>query len=101
MGPSKLIIESVPAEFEGVLDTVCLVRATLCSRYKTAEANFPKINEKAFDGVWEEIYTEYVRLAKDLEGVEVKMIEKRKFDSVEDSDMDDGHFLNNKRGRVD
>ena len=101
MGPSKLIIESVPAEFEGVLDTVCLVQATLCSRYKTAEANFPKINEKAFDGIWKQIYTAYVRLAKDLEGVEVKMIEKRKFDSVKDSDMDDGHFLNNKPGQVD
>ena len=40
-------------------------------------------------------------LAKELEGIEVKMIEKRKFYSVEDSDMDDGHFLNNKQGRVD
>jgi hypothetical protein len=47
-------------------------------------------------------------LAKRFEGLEVKMmdlkVEKWKFDTVEDedvSDMDDGHFLNNKRGRVD
>ena len=91
----------MPAEFKEVLDTIFIVQATLCSCYKTVEAIFPKINEKAFDGIWEEIYTEYVRLANELEGVEVKMIEKWKFDSVEDLDMDDGHFLNNKQGRVD
>jgi len=76
-------------------------------RYKVAEADLSKIDEKAFDGVWQSIHTEYNMLAKHFKGLEVKMmdlkVEKRKLDTMEDdddSDIDDGHFLN-KRGRVD
>jgi hypothetical protein len=111
LGLPKKIIALVPREFELLVDTVALVRHTLCSRYKTAEEDLPKVdekglpkvNEKAFDGVWQEIHREYAELARDFRrlGLKVKMTEKRKFDTVEDSDMNDGHFLNNKRGRVD
>jgi hypothetical protein len=93
--------------------TVSLVRNILCHRYKVAEANLPKIDEKAFDGIWQSIHTEYDMLAKHFKGLEVKMmdfkVEKRKLDTMEDDDdlnmdddsgMDDGHNLN-KRGRVD
>jgi hypothetical protein len=108
LGLPKTIIAHVPSEFEWLVDTVSFVRNILCRRYKIAEADLPKVNEKAFDGVWQSIHAEYDMLAKRFEGLEVKMmdlkVEKRKFDTVEDedvSDMDDGHFLNNKRGRVD
>jgi len=107
LGLPKTIIAHVPSEFEWLVDTVSLVRNILCHRYKVAEADLPEIDGKAFDGLWQSIHTEYDMLAEHLKGLEVKMmdlkVEKRKLDTMEDdndSDMDDGHFLN-KRGRVD
>jgi hypothetical protein len=108
LGLPKTITAHVPSELEWLVDTVSLVRNTLCDSYKVAEAHLPEIDEKAFDGVWQSFHTEYDLLAKRFKGLEVKMmdlkVEKRKFDTMEDdddSDMDDGQFLNNKRGRVD
>ena len=113
LGLPKTIITHVLSEFEWLVDTVSLVQNILCHRYKVAEANLPKIDEKAFDGIWQSIHTEYNMLAKHFKGLEVKMmdlkVEKRKLDTMEDDDdlnmdddsgMDDGHTLN-KRGRVD
>ncbi len=113
LGLPKTIITHLPSEFEWLVDTVSLVRNILCYHYKVAEADLPKIDEKAFNGIWQSIYTEYDMLAKHFKGLEVKMMdlkmEKRKLDTLEDDDdlntdddlvMDDGHTLN-KRGRVD
>jgi hypothetical protein len=104
----KMIIAHVPSEFKWLVDTVSIVRNILCCHYKIAEADLPKVDKKAFDGVWQSIHTEYDMLAKCFKGLEVKMmdlkVEKQKFDTMENkdvSDMDDGHFLNNKQGRVD
>jgi hypothetical protein len=104
----KMIIAHVLSKFAWLVDTVSFVQNILCHCYKIAEADLPKVDEKAFDGVWQSIHTEYDMLAKCFKGLEVKMmdlkVEKQKYDTVEDKDvldMDDGHFLNNKQRRVD
>jgi hypothetical protein len=111
LGLPKNITTLVPKEFELLVDTVALVRHILCDHYRIAEADLPKVDEKglpkvdkkAFEGVWRTIHAEYDTLATHFQrvGLKVKLMEKRKFDTVEDSDMDDGHFLNNKRGKFD
>jgi hypothetical protein len=108
LGLPSRIAAHVPSEFEWLLDTVSLIQNILCHHYKIAEADLPEVDEKAFHGVWQSIYTEYDTLAKCFEGLEVKMVdlkvEKQKFDTVEDediSDMDNGCVLNNKQRRVD
>ena len=52
-----------------------------------------------FDGIWQSFHSEYDMLAKHFKGIEVKMMEKCKFDTVEDDD--DLDTDSPKRGRVD
>jgi hypothetical protein len=70
-----------------------------------AEAVPYEIDEKAFDGLWQDLRTAYERLAKHFKGFKVKVldlkVEKRKFDEMADDEWDANNESPFKRERLD
>jgi hypothetical protein len=102
--PQSVIVDILDT-FECLTHAVSVMRDSLLHHYQMAEAVPGSINEKAFDGLWQDLYTAYKMLAEKFEGLEVKIVdlkvEKRKFDETAGDDWDANDESPYKRERFD